>query len=1290
MIRVRTQCMLLVELVVLVFIMLSVQSKVIAQPTNVVVGHDNSIYWWWNPTIAVNPNDSSKLAVGSEKFNNGEEQLHYSYSVDGGASWTEYALGYNPHGSFSARPQVAFAANNGEAWYAFVSYDTANKFDKNGIFAARSVNNGATWPDLFTVVDHNSPSGGTDFEDEVTLATGSTNGIFTAWTKKFNNGTKSQICYATDTYGPSGLTFTTPLKISYNDAVDSKGPSIVVRSSGYVYVLWFESGGNIRLNLSTDRLTFSSGASAVIQGISEVNSITIGNSTLKVNSYPSCAIDRTTDYLYMAWADNRTGGPNIYFASSQTYGTGYDFTGPLRRLNNVAGKFWAPRVSVSPDGKKVYVAYYGVLPGDTTVNVFVAASADRGKTFTHAKVSSATSTLGMANPRMGDYIGIAATNKMAYPVWTDRRTDGGGVVHQWIYLAQHSTILATIDQIFSSGDLTYDTPKRWNGSSFTGLWNTDYNNYSFTLTQSQQAIFAVNPTSTEVLRGTQDVLGGVSGSEKYNRWNTDPDVVNHHAFPITAQTNTFRSNFKSISSYSNANTIIRNELIDAPAVEGGTIKFKDPWLIDFNDPSYGSNARNQGGSAPRNPLGSPFKLRDHTTDYKGVFLGEEPDPNKPLKPFYEVEALSTQPIGGFDSYFIKWIGIGADVPLGGASGPVIFRDPVNLMYAKAQYKAHLGTSTLAALSPTGQRRVVQTTTGIHVVYESAGTIFYTYGFTWPPETVVGDYPTSTIIYRNPALVGDSVGVTVSKLYDQVQYPDLSVGIHTIFWEKSPGNVLQLGYFSGDSSFQSMPVGVMTKPQTGPTVSSIFAAVWCDKDVGLKYGVSAYPFNAFTNLALTPGVGATNPTFAVTTGPGPDGGKGYLFYLAWEVRGSTGGIKYMLGYLPNSAAVQASNITWYGPFTVASNSSILTNARPSLAVDVSNRVTIAWEYRDVSISQGNIKVQQRAGTTLADVVYNYTFSNCSGTPNYPYSPTITDYRSSSTKGNDFALVWYSANNGTSWAQYHNTWSLPGVLDATGRQASITTTFNSQDDRYVEYVDATGPPFRIKNIQLPSISPDLLPAPMLSCSACAPGTNPTLSWTTVAGALSYQLWRYSCPWASTECQPAASLIFTGPNTSYTDHDITVFQKTSGNLTPTSVFSYYVAALDNFCQSSPNSNIISVNSGSGPVVTKQRRDGNEGNELPLPTETRLNANYPNPFNPVTTISYQLATPALVRMGVYNVLGEEVAHLVEAELDAGFYNATWDAGSSSSGIYYVRMNVTDGSGKQTYQATKKLLLMK
>jgi|GEM_PF-4211908 len=76
-------------------------------------------------------------------------------------------------------------------------------------------------------------------------------------------------------------------------------------------------------------------------------------------------------------------------------------------------------------------------------------------------------------------------------------------------------------------------------------------------------------------------------------------------------------------------------------------------------------------------------------------------------------------------------------------------------------------------------------------------------------------------------------------------------------------------------------------------------------------------------------------------------------------------------------------------------------------------------------------------------------------------------------------------------------------------------------------------------------------------------------------------------------------------------------------------------------------------------------------------LAQNYPNPFNPTTTIWYQLPVISRVTLKVYNVLGQEVATLVDEDQGAGNHHAVWNATRFASGLYVYHLKIRDESGK-------------
>jgi len=73
--------------------------------------------------------------------------------------------------------------------------------------------------------------------------------------------------------------------------------------------------------------------------------------------------------------------------------------------------------------------------------------------------------------------------------------------------------------------------------------------------------------------------------------------------------------------------------------------------------------------------------------------------------------------------------------------------------------------------------------------------------------------------------------------------------------------------------------------------------------------------------------------------------------------------------------------------------------------------------------------------------------------------------------------------------------------------------------------------------------------------------------------------------------------------------------------------------------------------------------------PGSIELRQNYPNPFNPSTNITFYLPEDRTVRVGIYNIVGQQVALLVEDNLQAGEHSVTWDASNNPSGIYIVQL---------------------
>ena len=94
-------------------------------------------------------------------------------------------------------------------------------------------------------------------------------------------------------------------------------------------------------------------------------------------------------------------------------------------------------------------------------------------------------------------------------------------------------------------------------------------------------------------------------------------------------------------------------------------------------------------------------------------------------------------------------------------------------------------------------------------------------------------------------------------------------------------------------------------------------------------------------------------------------------------------------------------------------------------------------------------------------------------------------------------------------------------------------------------------------------------------------------------------------------------------------------------------------------------------------------------MPDRFELNQNYPNPFNPETVIPFSIPESGALRLSIFNVLGQEVAVLVDDQVEAGFHRIAWNGKDQfnrpvASGLYFVRMTST------AFSSVRKMMFLK
>jgi hypothetical protein len=121
----------------------------------------------------------------------------------------------------------------------------------------------------------------------------------------------------------------------------------------------------------------------------------------------------------------------------------------------------------------------------------------------------------------------------------------------------------------------------------------------------------------------------------------------------------------------------------------------------------------------------------------------------------------------------------------------------------------------------------------------------------------------------------------------------------------------------------------------------------------------------------------------------------------------------------------------------------------------------------------------------------------------------------------------------------------------------------------------------------------------------------------------------------------------------------------------------------------NSISTNPAGGDLNIRARIRATIGTAVSgdagsIPVEYSVGQNYPNPFNPSTTIEFALRQSGFVTLKIYDMLGNEVATLIAAKLNAGRYQVEWAPNDLPSGVYFYRLET------ESFAQTKKLMLLR
>lgn len=435
------------------------------------------------PSIAINPKDPLNLIAGANDYNLAMSDGYpftrtvwtgVYVSKDGGHTWKQGWIPGYPGGPVSSLTgqtdagdaAIAFAPD-GTAYYAGIAFKrtsasagqqlvggaAAYVFEGPTLFIARSRDGGTTWDQIATPVKGVGPLvtvltpvgyadvGATLFQDKEMITVGPDGTVYVTWTSYTFSyadvvtplGRQTQGDYtapimmikSTD----AGTTWSQPVKLS--QATDNQGSIPAVTPDGRLVVAWSEFPDHkeettrILVRTSDDKgATFSAPVK-----VAEFSTVQPTHRT-RTGSFPSLAVDTSSGEhrgrLSLVWAGNVTGDHDVYLSQSMD---GKVWSAPVRVNQDPVGNGrpqYMPWVAVGPDGT-THIVYFDGRDDvrNLLIGVYLASTQD-GVNFVDRPATDAPFAAdpdGFAPDNfLGDYLGIAASDRGVYPIWPDTRT----------------------------------------------------------------------------------------------------------------------------------------------------------------------------------------------------------------------------------------------------------------------------------------------------------------------------------------------------------------------------------------------------------------------------------------------------------------------------------------------------------------------------------------------------------------------------------------------------------------------------------------------------------------------------------------------------------------------------------------------------------------------------------------------------------------------------------------------------------------------------------------------------
>jgi len=799
----------------------------------------------------------------------------------------------------------------------------------------------------------------------------------------------------------------------------------------------------------------------------------------------------------------------------------------------------------------------------------------------------------------------------------------------------------------------------------------------------------------------------LQGNNKNNNWDESLNQFRlKENYPVGTVPTTRRANFVGVT------PVTLSTLIDGFAK---SISIRDPWYVaDANGSQPNSFFAYQ---TPVKPPG----IYNATASDSGVFLGIDYD--YPVNPFYEIEAPTS--IDGKSTYMLSnW-----SITQGSAlfETPSMHRTKIRFDQSNTSVTSNLKGQLMSNynynFTNSGQRKIVRTSDGtLHIFYQSLDKIWYERstngGTTWQTTTSLtssnGKLPAACVYGNNIILV-----------YQENNGGNAQIRVKNYLY--SGGNLTE-------QATAIIATSVANTYPTNPTVSStsggLLAVVWQENRIYYKtYNVTSSTLTAYSGAGNSGYFGNSNSVTPAVVASGPAGQSGItnLFHIAYEQKAAT-----YSNVMYKQLLVQTGGIT-SGTLSILSTGSGYTwNYLPSIIVLNDDIARLSWNGQRLNPYDPDIQ-ENVSIFKAADYYYFWSFGNLvtstqlnrsnvgyliawsqAGTTIYNKdntilnSPTIrtmsnvsggTVQVSEGLSSNSFYVAGLNINQtpyrfSVGLAQYGFAKSQSNGI-ANGRTGVI-----AQDDAQFYFV--------LGDVMVNGEPIAFVEFPDTISVFNAANLNNVLTTKPFAISNSSQLF-FSVQYGTTDSTSAINLLGSNGSVSYLvelidaqtkevigSYDNIVFNA----LNPTQYDNLgYQVNVDGIGNRTVQLRLVVSHNGLDPVYNVTDRQSTEATILGKQerkaekisyrgtlgaNEFGLIQNFPNPFNPSTTISYTLPKAEYVMLKVYDVLGKEVATLVNSYKESGRFSVEFDASNLSSGIYIYKLT------SDTFSEVKKMMLVK